>query len=593
MAEKKDTADIKAVPGVAYGRAKTRKTRYERVMEGLGIWTAFYRANPHRFAVDYLGMTWMRPFQKIMMNIILKFNNQMIIASRGMGKTQIVAACIAVKAILYPGIQICIAAGNRSQSVNVLEKIISEFCSRSINLANEIQDKSLSPQNAYIKFKNGSKVTVVTARDSARSARAHWLVNDEFVRIKEKVIDEVLRKFKAGQRHPGYLDLPEYSEKDFNEPNTETYISSAHYKWHYSWTKFKSYFKDMMSGNNYAVVGFPYQLPVSEGYYPLEQVQDEMREADFDSVAFSMEMESMFWGESANAFFTFQNVDNVRKLAVPMYPVHTYSLLPDNKFRQPVKKNGEIRLLAMDVAAMGGSKNDASSICLIQMIPGTGGKYQRLVSYMETMEGGHGQAQAIRLKQLYDDFEADYVVIDSNGIGLSVYDSLVVDLFDEERGCSYEPWSCINDERMAVRSKTPSENKIIYSIKATQAMNSDMAVLLRDCMKRGKIKFLSHEEDGREVLSSLRGWDKLSPEEQVALEAPYYQTTAFCNETINLNYDIVNGKIRVQEASGARKDRYSSVAYGNYIADTIEREMLKYNTSDFAFAPNCVSAVSF
>ena len=84
-------------------------------------------------------------------------------------------------------------------------------------------------------------------------------------------------------------------------------------------------------------------------------------------------------------------------------------------------------------------------------------------------------------------------------IGLSVYDSLVVDLFDEERGCSYEPWSCINDERMAVRSKTPSENKIIYSIKATQAMNSDMAVLLRDCMKRGKIKFLSHEEDGREV----------------------------------------------------------------------------------------------
>ena len=87
MAEKQDTADIKAVPGVAYGRAKTRKTRYERVMEGLGTWTAFYRANPHRFAVDYLGMTWMRPFQKIMMNIILKFNNQMIIASRGMGKS--------------------------------------------------------------------------------------------------------------------------------------------------------------------------------------------------------------------------------------------------------------------------------------------------------------------------------------------------------------------------------------------------------------------------------------------------------------------------------------------------------------------------
>lgn len=146
---------------------------------------------------------------------------------------------------------------------------------------------------------------------------------------------------------------------------------------------------------------------------------------------------------------------------------------------------------------------------------------------------------------------------------------------------------------MAIRSKEPSSNKVIYSIKATQTMNSDMAVLLRDCMKRGKIKFLQNETEGREYLSDLKGYDRLTPEEQVMLEAPYYQTTAFCNETINLNYDVINGKIRVQESSGARKDRYSSVAYGNYIANEIERDMLKYNNNDFAFAPNCVSAVVF
>lgn len=591
--KKNETQDIQTVPGVVFGKAAKRKTRYEKVMEGLGVWISFYRANPHRFAVEYLGMSWMKPFQKIMLNIIIKFTYQMIIASRGMGKTQIVAAAICVKSILYPGLEICIAAGNRSQSVNVLEKIIDEFCSRSINLTNEIKNYSLSPQNAYIAFKNGSKVTVVTAKDSARSARAHWVINDEFVRIKKKVIDEVLRKFKAGQRHPGFLDSPEYAHYKFDEPNCETYISSAHYKWHYSWAKFKAFFKTMMSGENYAVLGFPYQLPVSEGYYPIEQVQDEMREADFDSVAWSMEMDSLFWGESANAFFTFQNVDAVRKISYPLYPRPMYSMITDSKFKPPLKKNGEIRLLAMDVAAMGGSKNDASSICLIQMMPSQGGKYHRLVSYMETLEGGHGQAQAIRLKQLYDDFEADYVVVDTNGVGMVVFDSLVISLFDEDRGCSYEPWSCINDEKMAARSKTPSENKVIYSVKATQTMNSDMAVLLRDCMKRGKIKFLIHEEDGREILSELKGWDKLTPEEQATFEFPYYQTTAFCNETINLNYDVVNGKIRVQETSGARKDRYSSVAYGNYIADVIEREMLKYNNDDFAFAPNCVSAVSF
>ena len=585
--------DNEYIAPTPYGKSgMRRKSKYERVMDGMERWVAFYRANPHRFAVDYLGMTWMRPFQKILLNIIMKFTYQMIIASRGMGKTMIVAAAICVKAILYPGIEIIIAAGNRTQSVNVLEKIINEFRSKSINLSNEIAGYSISPANAYITFKNGSTVKVVTARDSARSARANWVICDEFVRIKKIVIDEVLRKFKAGVRSPGYTQLPEY--KDYpKEMNTETYISSAHYKWHYSWAKFKAYFKSMVSGENYAVLGFPYQLPVSEGYYPIEQVQDEMREADFDSIAWSMEMDSLFWGESANAFFTFTNVDSVRKLTYPLYPKSYYAIIPDSKFKPFMKKNGEIRLLAMDVAAMGGNKNDASSIALIQMIPGYGGKYQRLVSYIETLEGGHGQAQAIRLKQLYDDFDADFVVVDTNGIGMSVYDSLVIDLFDEDRGTVYESWSCINDERMALRSKDPSANKVIYSIKATQSMNSDMAVLLRDCMKRGKIKFLEHETEGREYLSSLKGFDKLTPEEQLLFEAPYYQTTAFCNETINLNYDVVNGKIRVQEASGARKDRYSSVAYGNYIAQEIERDMLKYNNNDFAFAPNCVSVVSF
>lgn len=128
-----------------------------------------------------------------------------------------------------------------------------------------------------------------------------------------------------------------------------------------------------------------------------------------------MEMDSFFWGESANAFFTFTNVDSVRKLTYPLYPKSYYAIIPDSKFKPFMKKNGEIRLLAMDIAAMGGNKNDASSIALIQMIPGYGGKYQRLVSYIETLEGGHGQAQAIRLKQLYDDFDADFVVVDTNG----------------------------------------------------------------------------------------------------------------------------------------------------------------------------------
>lgn len=49
------------------------------------------------------------------------------------------------------------------------------------------------------------------------------------------------------------------------------------------------------------------------------------------------------------------------------------------------------------------------------MVPAGGTQYIRNVVYMETIDGGHGQDQAIRVRQLYDDFDVDYVVIDTNG----------------------------------------------------------------------------------------------------------------------------------------------------------------------------------
>ena len=126
--------------------------------------------------------------QQVLINLILRFTYAMIIASRGFGKSMIVAAAICVKCILYPGLQVVIVAGNRGQSINVINKIIEEFMPASENLRNEIGSYKSTPAEAYIHFKNGSIVKVVTARESARSARAHWIINDEFVQIKKSVI---------------------------------------------------------------------------------------------------------------------------------------------------------------------------------------------------------------------------------------------------------------------------------------------------------------------------------------------------------------------------------------------------------------------
>lgn len=579
------------------------QTKYEKIQAGLQKWTAFYRANPHRFGIDYLGMTWMVTFQQILINVFFMFNYTMVIASRGMGKSQIVAAALCIYCILYPGTQVVIAAGVRSQSLNVLNKIIDEFYPKSQNLQNEIASFKIVPSEAYIKFKNGSIIKVVTAKDSSRSARAHLVIVDEFVQVKETIINTVLRKFKAGQRRPDFFDKPKYTDKPNvpkpdnwvhvpKEPNREVYISSAYYKYHYSWAKFNAFYKSMIKGESYFVCGFPYQLPVYAGYYPLSQIREEMQEENFDAVSWSIEMCSEFFGESTSAFFSFKDVSTQRKLILPVYPKPYYAILGDPKIKYQKKRLGEIRLLGIDVATQGGSKNDATAISLLQMIPTNYG-YSRSATYMETLDGGHGQDQAIRIRQLFDDLDCDFIVIDSNGSGLSVFDELSQDQYDNERKTLYEAWSCINDEAMAARCRNPDAPKIMYSVKATAQFNSDAAVYLRDCMRRGKIRFLTDEADGKEWLNGSKYYQNLAVEDQVLFEAPFYQISAFVNEIVNLDYTLLNDKIKVKERSGARKDRYSSVLYANYIAGEIEREHRNMEQEYGDNAPVFASVVNF
>lgn len=120
-----------------------------------------------------------------------------------------------------------------------------------------------------------------------------------------------------------------------------------------------------------------------------------------------------------------------------------------------------------------------------------------------------------------------------------------------------------------------------------------MAVMMRDCLKRGKVRLLIHEVDGTDLYERNKQYQKLTAEDQKMFIDPYFQTTSFVNEVINLEYEMAGTNIRVYEVAGMRKDRYSSVAYANYIASELERDIRRRGRDDFKFAPNCVSAVSY
>ena len=209
------------------------------------------------------------------------------IASRGCGKTFLIAIFCCYKAILYPGSKIVIASGNRDQSIQVLEKIKTELKPNSPYLQSEIKSDSITQGKAEIEFWNGSFIKVVTASDSARGNRANVLICDEFRMIKKEIVDDILKKFLTNPRHPGYLSKPEYAH--LRETNKEYYLSSAYFKSHWSYTKSLDFAKRTMDDSkSYFACGFPYQLPLEEGIYVREQIEDEMSESTFSEMKWSI-----------------------------------------------------------------------------------------------------------------------------------------------------------------------------------------------------------------------------------------------------------------------------------------------------------------
>ena len=54
----------------------------ERIMNGVAVWTSFYRSNPQRFVKDYLNVH-LKLFQKILIYMMMLNNYFMYIAARG------------------------------------------------------------------------------------------------------------------------------------------------------------------------------------------------------------------------------------------------------------------------------------------------------------------------------------------------------------------------------------------------------------------------------------------------------------------------------------------------------------------------------
>lgn len=495
-----------------------------------------------------------------------------------------------VRCILYPHTQIVVVSGTLKQANEVLEKIENIFMKSygwgSDNLKAEISECKIGQNDSRIVFRNGSYIRTATASDSARGRRANILIIDECRLVSLDVINTILRKFLTASRQPGYLNNSKYAH--LQERNKEIYMSSAWYKDHWLFQKAKDYCVNMLDDTKrYFICGLPYQISIKEGLLNREQVQDEMSETTFDEIKQTMEMDALFYGDTDDAFFSFEDVSNRRKLQNPMYPP---SAMVNKTYKIPDLAPDERRILSVDIALMASRKhkNDASAIIINSAIPTSDGNYIANIIWMENHEGLNTDELALVIRRLYKVYKCTDLVVDTQGSGLGVYDRLIQDMVDPETGELYHALSCRNDKDMAERCKVQNAPKKIWSIKGSASFNNDICILLRNGFKTNKINLLVHEVDAENILAKkFKGFNKMEPYEQVKYRMPYVQTSLLVTELTKLEYEVKGTNIKIKEKSGMRKDRYSSLAYNYWVQCQLEREILRkpkneFNMSDYA-----------
>lgn len=563
----------------------------ERFMD----YVTYYRRNMVQFIEEYLGINlyW---YQMALIFLMCLHPTIAIVAARAAAKSWVVAVYACSKAILYPRTRVVIMSATKSAaSLMVEEKIRKELVPRSKRLSIEIFDIVSSQNRTEVKFRNDASIVVVPALESGLGNRSSLLIFEEFRRIPKDIVDRIAIPFQI-VRPAEYRTLPQYADmEELDEEPTTVYISSsgASTEWIYPLCTglMKDYYKDG-SGCFVAL-----DLAVVLRHRIKSRQQLEKAKRDSDPITWYTEYENGLLRESTANFFSYSSLVKCQVLKKCIYPRSPFDRSNRPNPHDLPKHENEIRILACDFAFVERKDiNDNSATTLLRLFPQrtglrsedgkTSSGYRITVPYMEADPGSHIDKQALRIKRLFYDLNCDYVVLDTRNGGILVYDRLAQVLYDNERDCEYPPWVCFNDDNTARRIMTPGAVPVAFVITASAKLNSDIAILMRDYITSNRLELLvSHQEAMEDIMPTIEEYRRARDGDTLAFyERPYLETHALISEMVSLEYTKSpnTGDIRLFESGGSKKDRYSSLSYGVYLASLLERDLVS-NTSEYEY----------
>lgn len=510
-------------------------------------------------------------YQRVFLRIGMRFKYVYAVFPRAYSKSFLSVLIMMIRCILYPGAHLFSAAGGKEQSSQILQEKTLDICNKIPAFKREIDwsrgATSMGKDHCKVIFKNNSDYENLAARESTRGLRKHSGLLEECVGIDQKMLQEILIPLMNVSRQ--CMDGTTHEEEVLNQ--SQLYITTAGYKNTYSYDKLIQTLIQMLTEPDKAfVMGGTWRIPVAIGLQPKNFINDLKKDSTFNEASFGREYESKWSGTVEDAFFDGEKFDRNRILQKP-----------ENEWSGRSSSQAYY-ILSVDV----GRKGCQSVICVFKVTPQPQGTSIKNLVNIYTIEDGHFEDQAIKIKKLFYKYKARRVVIDGNGLGIGLLDYMIKSQVDGS-GDYYPPFGIYNDDENFYKKfrTNDTEDEAIYIIKANAPINTEAYSTVQSQIESGKVKFLIEEKIAKNKLLGTKVGQAMSPEQRNEYLIPYKLTSILKEEMLNLREENEGINIILRQANkSVKKDKFSALCYGLYYIKQEEdnkRKKKRFNAKDW------------
>lgn len=351
-----------------------------------------------------------------------------------------------------------------------------------------------------------------------------------------------------------------------NEPHqAQFYMTSAGTRNSFAYQKLIECFEnEIISPYSSFVWGCDYRIPLMHGLLDKTYLNEIKMSTTYKDESFAREYLGKWTGGGSDSWFDYDRLSRYRKI-----------INPENSQKIGAKEN-IFYLLSVDV----GRLNCQTVVSVFKVyIKDTNFNVVLVNMYILGKEEKtkHFDVQATHLKKIIDAFKPVEVVIDANGLGVGLMDSMVKETFDPQTNSFYPGYCAFNDDDYR-QSLYPQAIPLIYTIKANSVLDSKIHGNCYAKVYSGQVSFLAKEQDIKVKLLSTKKGQKMSLEDRAKRIYPHEITSRLFEEMANFKLKPSgNGTDIKLEKLNSRmlSDKFSSFEYGLWRIKEKEEEYFK------------------